>query len=356
MSHVQTRPTQFLIASLALFAAAACVDSSGPGHIEDPGVLLVPAGKNGGDLIWTRDGTEVIYVSSTVTTADRPTNIDILNAVSVSTHAVRQLNVSPSILSVARGSAGERIYFAAYSGLESFLLSRVHPTSGALEILTSIPLGTSNNKIVVSADERFVAVESGLYDLQTATRMSLPAGQPIGFSPDGTQLLYYQDQVGISDQLPTLISTADGSSQPLHSTGYFYRAHRWEGNSPQLLKTDFDYTGGNSYTVRLSEIDGVTGVTRDIAQFSETNGLVDLSAGTWSPDGRTLGIWIEQGSIEKRTDRTTLYFIRAGSAPTIVASVHANPGRPVFSPDGNSVAYFYFNTDSTHSVYVRSGI
>jgi hypothetical protein len=354
MTHIHTRPIRLLIVSRVFFGAGGCADSTGPGHIEDRGVLLVPAGKNGGDLVWTRDGTEVVFVSSAVATAAHSAGANILNAVSVSTHEVRQLNESQFIFTVARGSAGERIYFAADVGLNdgNFRVSRVHPASGVLEILTSIPLGTEN-AIVVSADERFLAVGSGLYDLPTAIRMSLPAGQPIGFSPDGTQLLYYQDQVGTSVPMPTLISTADRSSQPLHSTGNFPLAHRWEGNSPQLLKADFEYTGGNTYTVRLSEIDGVTGMTRDIAQFGETNG-VGPSAGTWSPDGRTLGIWIEQGSIEKRTDRTTLYFIRAGSAPTIVASVHSYPEPPVFSPDGNSIAYLYQNTDSTHSVYVAS--
>jgi hypothetical protein len=359
MTHIHTRPTRFLIASLALLTAAGCFDSTGPGHVEEPGVLLVAARDSGfwsEDLVWTKDGTEVVFVSPTVTTAAPRTSANLLNAVSISTHEVRQLNESQSIFSVARGSAGERIYFAADAGLNdgNFRVNRVQPASSVVEILASIPLDIHND-ILVSADERFLAVGSGLYDLQTAGRINLPAGRPIGFSPDGTQLLYELFNVTGSTELTTLISTADGSSHPLHSTGSSFRhlAHRWEGNSPQLLVEDWEYTGQNSDTVRLSEIDGVSGVSRSIAEFTTTSPFVTAA---WSPNGQTLGVWIDLGSVRERTDRTSLFLIRDGTEPAYVASVHGSPGPPVFSPDGHSVVYYYNYSNDTRSVYIRSGI
>jgi hypothetical protein len=124
---------------------------------------------------------------------------------------------------------------------------------------------------------------------------------------------------------------------------------------------DFDLTGGNRYTVRVSEIDGVSGVTRDIAQFAETPGFLGLSAARWSADGQALAIWVRQGLIEKGTDRTNLYVIRPPGVPTLVASAtpglaDASVGPPVFSPSGNSVAYFYYHEGGLRSIYLKSGI
>jgi hypothetical protein len=286
-----------------------------------------------------------------------------LNAVSVATKAVRTLDASPSILALARAAAGERIYIGAYlraAGDDSNVqISRVQPTSGAVEILATRSCCVEN--LLISDDERFLVLDRILYDLQTGARTDLPPGRAVGFSPDGTQLLYDLDQVTVSTRLATLISTADGSSQTLHSSGYFIRAHRWQGNSPQLLQMDFDFTGGISSTVRVSEIDGVTGVTREIAQFPETPGTIGLRDARWSPDGQALAIWVRQDWKDKKTDRTNLYVVRPPGAPTLVASATpglggAALGPPVFSPTGNSIAYFYYHPDDLRSLYLKSGI
>ena len=154
---------------------------------------------------------------------------------------------------------------------------------------------------------------------------------------------------------PTLISTIDGSSQQLHSTDYFALAHRWIGNSPQFLSTTSDYVAG---IIRLYEVDGLTGTRRDIAQFTSTSGYLYAS---WSPDGQTLGAWIDEGDVRDGTNRTALYIIRPGSTPSIAVTVRppwdaGPPSRPVFSPDGRSVAYFYPHPDDTYSLYLKSGI
>jgi hypothetical protein len=151
-----------------------------------------------------------------------------------------------------------------------------------------------------------------------------------------------------SSQSATVISTADGSSQPLHSTDYFLLAHRWEGNSPQLLSSVIDLGGG----VRLYEVDGLTGTRRDIAQFN--NSTSSYIYANWSPDGQKLAAWIQEGFGETR--RTNLRIIRPGISPAIVATIHGDPGLPVFSPNGNSVAYFYYHQNDTRSVYLKSGI
>lgn len=352
MSRIHTKPTRFLIALLALVAVTGCADSSGAGEPEDPGLLLVPPTDGGyfpDDLVWTRDGSELVYLRSIVVNGGSAT---VLNAASVSTHVVRAVYQSPSIVEVAPESAGGRIYFGAFlttAGFNdpNFQVSRVHLTSGAVEVLATISLGARND-VVVSDDERYLAAVRGLYDLQAGTRIDLPAGIPIEFSPDKTQLLYLVDQTTTSIQSATLISTADGSSQPLHSTDYFVLAHRWEGNSPQLLSSALDLGGG----VRLYEIDGLTGARRDIAEF--TNSISSYIYANWSPDGQRLAVWIREGFGKAR--RTNLHIVRAGIAPAIVATIHGDPGLPVFSPNGNSVAYFYYHQNDTRSLYLKSGI
>jgi hypothetical protein len=327
-----------------------------PGEAEQPGVLLLPrdqVGHYSADLVWTKDGTELLYVKGVMTNVSST----VVNAVNVSTHSVRQVYASPSITSLAHESSATRIYvgeFLTTVGFNdpNFQVSRVHLATGAVEVLATAFLG-AHNDVLVSDDERFLVASRGLYDLQTGTRIELPAGVPIGFSPDRTKLLYFADQPTTSIQTATLISTADGSSNALHSTGNFYLAHRWEGNSPQLLKKDFEFAGGENYRIRLSEIDGVTGATRDIAEFIGPGLAVQAN---WSADGRTLAAWIEEGSRVERTDRTSLYVIRSGSAPTVVATVHGSIGPPVLSPSGNSVAYFYYHDDDRRSLYMKSGI
>jgi hypothetical protein len=348
MNHIQIRPTRFLIASLALLAAAGCADTSGPGAPEDRGVLLATV--DGGfsrHLAWSSDGTQLVFATSTA-----------LSAISISTHAVRQLDASPSITILDLRSAGERIYFAAAVATSgpsdpNFRVSRVNPTGGAVEILLT-KIWSGGEYVLVSDDERFLVANQVLYDIQAATQIALPPGRPIGFSPDGTQLLYYQYLAGSSTDSPTLISTADGSSsQALHSTSSFYSGHRWEGNSPQLI--DFSLNNG---TLRLFEVDGVTGATRDLAQFGANPSFPTiLPLANWSPDNRTLGVWVEQGSGQSRT--TNLYVIRSGSAATVVAnlttSLNVGVGLPEFSRSGNSVAYNYYN-DGARSLYMKSGI
>ena len=346
MNHIQIRPTRLIIGSLALLAASGCAGTSGPGAPENRGVLLATVDGGFSRLAWSSDGTQLIFATS-----------NALSAISVSTHAVRQLDASPSITILDLRSAGEWIYFAAAVATGStdsnFRVSRVSPTAGAVEILLTKPWNGSEY-VVVSDDERFLVANQVLYDVQAATQIALPAGRPIGFSPDGTQLLYYQRPAGSSTDSPTLISTADGSSsQALHATSSFYSGHRWEGNSPQLI--DFGLDNG---TLRLFEIDGVTGATHDLAQFGANPSFPTiLPLANWSADNQTLAVWVEQGSGQSRT--TNLYVIRSGSAPAVVANVTTSlnvaVGLPVFSRSGNSVAYNYYN-DAARSLYMKSGI
>ena len=346
MNHIQLNPTRFLITSLALLTASGCADTSGPGAPENRGVLLASVDGGASKLAWSSDGTQLVFATST------------LNAVNVSTHTVRQLDPSPSISILDLCSAGARIYFAVAVAMPgstdaNYQVSRVNPTAGAVEILLNKPWGGSSY-VLVSDDERFLVANSVLYDFQAATQIALPGGRPIGFSPDGTQLLYYQYLGASSTDSPTLISTADGSSsQALHSTSSFYSGHRWEGNSPQLIDSRLD-----NGTLRLFEIDGVTGATHDLAQFGENPSFPTiLPVANWSADNRTLGVWVQQGSGESRT--TNLYVIRSGSAPAVVAnlttSLYVGVGSPVFSRSGNSVAYNYYN-HSARSLYIKSGI
>jgi hypothetical protein len=346
MRHFQARPTRFLIGSLALLAAAGCGDSTSPGGPDDPGLLLVPTGYLGAGPVWTKDGTELLY---TVRTTVNQKEAALLMAVSVSTHAIRQLGVFPLIGGLGRSTGGERIYFGNFisppsGSVDFYQVSRLHPTLGQQEIVAT---GDATG-VAVSGDEKFLAVGRRLYDLQSGTRLDLPAGIPIDFSPDGTQLLYYTGAF-----TPTLVSTADGSSQQLHMTGdNGYVAHRWEGNSPQLLGTAHN---GDYSAVRVFETNGVTGATHDIAQF---RGNAVSPRESWSPDGSVLAIWIAAGAaFSDAPARQTLYLIRSGDAPAVLGNVTGVPDAPVFSPNGNSIAYFIRYGDLQQgALFLKSGL
>jgi hypothetical protein len=350
MKHIQRRPFRFLLASLAFLGVAGCGDPGGPSGAQDPGVVLVTLAQGGDDLAWTRDGTELVYAVS-----------GELNAVNASTHLVRRLDAPVSVFILALSRAGERIYFASSLSAPgpndpNFRVSRINPTAGSAEILFTNRSGTDQH-LVVSSDERFLVAHRVLYNLQTGAQITLPVGTPFGFSPDGSQLLYYQFQDGLLIGAPRLISTADGSSsEPLQAPGgSFHYGHRWEGNSLQLLDFSLD-----NEALRLFEIDAITGVKRPLAEFgSNPTFPTILPSASWSPDGRTLGIWIDQGSGAGR--RSNLYVIRSGSAPAVVASaittgLDTTVGIPVFSPSGNSVAYTYYVDGGGRSLYMKSGI
>ena len=362
MSHLKAAgPTPFLIALLALVATA-CSDLGGPpaGEPEQPGVLLVLRVQNAlySDPVWTRDGTELVFVTGTTTNGSPP----VINAVNVSTHSVRQLYTAPNavlmISNFHRSTGDEWIYFEVTDitplGPNNPGLRRLNPSSGAVEAVPATFPGYPND-IVVFANERFLVSASGFFNLQTGARIDHPPGIPNSFSPDGTRVLSGMNTGSNSPPSATLISTIDGSSQQLHSTDHFALAHRWIGNSPLFLSTTNDYLAG---IIRLYEVDGLSGTRSDIAQFTST--LSNIYA-SWSPDGQTLGAWIDEGDIGKGTDRTALYVIRPGSAPSIAVTVRppwdaGPPSRPVFSPDGRSVAYFYPHPDDTYSLYMKSDI
>lgn len=350
-------PTPFFIALLALVATA-CSDFSGPppGAPEQPGVLLLPNVETVlySDPVWTKDGTELVFVRGLTTNA----NTTVINAVNVSTHSVRQLYEAPLLSNLRRSNSDEWIYFEVLNvttyGTTNPELRRLNPSSGTVETVPATFPGYPND-VVVYADERFLVSASGLFNLQTGVRLDHPGGIPASFSPDGTRALYGVNANIQSPPSPTLVSTIDGSSQQLHSTDYFALAHRWVGNSPRFLSTINDYTAG---MIRLYEVDGLSGTRTDLAQFTSTLAYIYAN---WSPDGQSLGAWIDEGDIGNGTDRTALYVIRPGSTPTIAVTIRppwdaGPPSRPIFSPDGHSLAYFYSHPDDKANLYLKTGI
>ena len=346
MNHIQTGLGRWLIASIAFLATTACGDSSGTGAPDDPGVLLAANVVGPTDLVWTRDGSEVVYATTTA-----------LNAVSVATRVERHLVADASISIKAVSSAGDRIYYGAVvtpppPAAVNFRISRVNPTTGAVEILVTVPW-RGGEYILVSADERFVVADGRIYNLQAGTQIDLTCQRSRGFSPDGTKILCQTAPQSASDASFALISTADGTSQqlPLTTGVGFYFGHRWEGNSPQLLNSTFD----NGVTT-IFEMDGVTGVKRDVSKLDANVSLLLLA--NWSPDGRTLGAWIDPTA--GREGKANLYVFRAGSAPAIAARVSSTfflgPQKAVFSESGNSVAYFHDGENNKRSLYAKTGI
>lgn len=304
-------------------------DPSGPGEPEDRGTQLALFTdplivSYWGELAWTRDGEALVLLH------------DGIQKVEVATRAITVLDASPSITTLARGNAAERFYFGAYVdrplGQANFEINRVHPTTTANETLFHV-FPSHFDVIAVSPDERYLVIGGRLYDLASGTYIDLPGGAPYGFSPDGSRIFYSLNAAGTSPiGLPVLIGTADGSSQPLHGTGDHYLLHRWEGNTPHLLKAQRNI---GTQMLALTEINGLTGAERQIAEVTTTDNFLSAGEAAWSPDGQTLAVWIEQG------DRSKLYLFRSGAPPTIAANVRSGavPGAPVFSPDGASIAY-----------------
>ena len=104
----------------------------------------------------------------------------------------------------------------------------------------------------------------------------------------------------------------------------------------------------------MFEIDGVTGATQDIAQF---RGYALLTPATWSPDGNVLAIWIATGAPSDAPAREILYLIRPGNVPAAVGNVAGVAGQPVFSPSGNSIAYFIRYGDLQQgALFLKSGL
>ena len=353
MIDFQVGRARLFIALLGVVGAAACSElvGPGPGHAEDPGILLVRSTSGSSvDPVWTGDGSEVVYLAGNGFGNTRP-----LNAVNIFTHALRQMHSSSWIAGFVRGTGGERIYLTRSAGSsgESLEVARLHPTSGAVENVTTVSLGADDH-LEVSPDEKFLVIGSTLHNIQTGASTSLPPGRGAGFSPDGSQLLYYRSNPASSIPSPVLISTADASSQALHSTGDFHLAHRWVGNVPQLLKSRATNAAGINSTIHLSEVNATTGSERDIAEFTARYSIVRAA---WSPDGNSLAVWIPEGELRNRTDRTTLYVIRSGGVPTVVGSIHGSAGAAVFSPSGTAIAYFYYDPEGdTGSLYLKTGI
>jgi len=327
-----------LVAAFAMLGGAAC-GSSGiteTSETENPGTQLIPpqSGESSGPqrLLWTKDGSEIVFHSQG------------LKAVSLGTHAIRPIWGASSIVAFAGPTASGQVYFSTFlrpvgSTSEEYTIARVQPSTGASEVL---PLASPSLTLVleVSPDERFV-VGDAIYDLQTGGKASSFPYTPLGFSPDGTVFLARDPFTSA-----LLVVTFQGYHQQLATSDEAYIAHRWEADVPQLLRIRYDAGKGS---IRLYEVDGLSGATRDLAQLAATDAVIYAN---YSADGRVLGVWIRQNSLWK------LHVIRAGAQPVVVASVNytnpGNPSAPVFSPDGTSVAYFLYAPD--RSLFVKSGI
>jgi hypothetical protein len=330
------RRSGVLVVAIGLLGATACgaAGITETTETENPGTQLFAQSGNGNGaqrLVWTRDGTELVFHS------------DGLKAVSVGTHTVRPVWGESAVVDFAGPTVSGKVYFSTFlppaSTNPEYKIARVEPATGTTELL---PLASPSLTIAleVSPDERYV-VGDAIYDLQTGGKANSFPYTPLGFSPDGSVFLARDPFTPA-----LLVVTGQGYHQQLATSDEAYIAHRWAANIPQLLRMRYDAGNG---TIRLYEIAGLSGASRDLAQLSSTG--ADIYA-NYSADGNLLGVWIQQQSLWK------LYVIRAGSPPVVAASVTytgtARPGAPVFSPDGKSAAYFFYTSD--RSLYVQSGI
>ena len=337
---VSTKQIVFLSLFLAACGDQGPHDNRGP---EDRGTLVLDHVDEQyvGGPIWTKDGSEVVFAAGG------------LKAVNVSTHAVRVLDPGPFIEIAARGD--EWIYFTvalpnAPANGPSFRLSRVRPSQTGVENI-ALPAQNLGSTVVVSRDERWIALGGLLIDMQNGTTRPLPGnGEPLGFSRDGTRLL--SRVLGTTGFSYVLIATADGSSQPVPSgTPSFLMGFRWVEGSPQFL--DLRGPPGQS-NYQLSEIDGISGTTRPLWESTD---LISVFFAKWSDDGQTLAVWVAKGLGPTRNELTLL---RTGAQPTVVAKVDASVGTPAISPAGSSIFYPVYTATGLFTgyttYYVKSGI
>lgn len=325
-----------LAAALAILGAAGCGSSVTDADLrENPGTLVVPSesGEVSGlqGLVWTKDASEIVFHSSQ------------LKAVSVGSHTVRPVWGESAVVNFAGPTVSGRIYFSTFlptpSTSAEYAIGRVEPGTGVWEVLP-LQAPALTIAIDVSPNERYV-VGDAIYDLQTGGKASSFPYTPLGFSPDGNAFV-------ARDAFTSALVVMDGqgSHQQLATSDEAYIAHRWALHVPLLLRRRYDAAKAN---IRLYEVDGLSSVSHDLAELNATS---DAVYAKYSADGSLLGIWLQDGTLWK------LYKIRAGGTPTFVASVRydlgSHPSPPVFSPDGTSVAYFFFNPG--RSLYVRSGI
>ncbi|HXG71375.1 MAG TPA: hypothetical protein VNJ04_12290 [Gemmatimonadaceae bacterium] len=213
-------------------------------------------------------------------------------------------------------------------GSPNLRIIKVHPSRAGVDTIATVFL-RYNQALFVSADERLIASGHTLIDTRTGVRIELPNGQAHGFSPDGTQLLYEVfGSASAPTRVYTLVSTGDGTFQPMLGPNGYFDALRWSGNAPQLLTVANSFANPPAGT-RVFELDGLSGATRDLAQFSERGALYTAN---WSDDGQTLGVWLEPNYY-----RSKLVIIRGGSALVTVLRVDADVGSPIFSPDGTAL-------------------
>jgi hypothetical protein len=342
MPNKKASLNRLVLVSVALAVFGCGGGISDAGSPQDRGTLLLSNVANfPTDPLWTKDGTEIVVIDHG------------LKAVNVSSHTVRTLNGTGSIYALGRGTGGEWIYFASPyaggAGGPNTQVSRVNPTTAVLETVALVS-SFGGFRLQVSADERWVACDDVLIDTESNTTRGLPVGgNPLGFSPDGSRLLY--NNPGSSSFI--VISTADGSTQPVLYNG-FLTAFRWLDNSPQLLIVDSPNSGTGT-PASVYEVDGFTGARKDLGQFDLKPSSFSASYSGWTEDGRTLGVWLSPGF-----PRNELHLIRLDGAPSVPVLVDDEVGKAIFSPNGTAIVYTVFRSTgaftSATDLYVKTAL
>jgi serine/threonine-protein kinase len=247
---------------------------------------------------------------------------------------------------------GRTIYFPRPQGLRWSVWSvRIDPETGAASgapelVLERLPPGLSFG---ISGDGRRFIYSGGLASgqlhrirlgprgrLESSSALTTGTSIHIGpdISPDGTQVAYIrQDQDGKADVF--LLSIDGGQERRLTSTGLLKSGVAWSPDGRTLAFLEKRKTDAALMVVEL-------GNGRS-AQVGPSRGE-PLNIGyppVWSPDGRHILYQRPDGSNYLVVDRTT------GVARDLVP--RADVGwvhRPVFSPDGGSVAVYWHRPPS----------
>lgn len=306
---------------------------------EEKGTLLtssVPT--NWLTLIWSKTGNEIITAGASG-----------INAVNVSTQAIRQIEPRGNVYQIQLSKDGNRIYYllgpALWGGPEPLYKTSLDGKDRRLLLsgAWTAPFSLSSDSLI--AHPGASGTSMFLYNESDSSDTFLADGYPITFSPDGKQLLYRTDSSLYS------YSRASGAIQriSLPADFFFINKIRWDENGIRVL-----WRGNGLRSLYITNI--TTNETMKLLEY-QPGVIPSNSYSVWSPDGGKIAYWSSQcvksgGLLSCEISRLSLHVINISEKREILIAYANNvPEASIaFSPDGNRISYVLGDQIFAHGI------